>query len=55
VNSVDPGWCATDMGGAAAPRSPVDGALSLYAVIAGAPEVIGSGKFFSSATKPTEW
>ena len=55
VNSVDPGWCRTDMGGPAAARSPFEGALSIYALIAGHPGVIGTGKFFDSKGEHVEW
>ena len=47
VNSVDPGWCRTDMGGPGAARSPLEGALSIYTMLAGHPGVVGTGKNFS--------
>lgn len=55
VNSVDPGWCRTDMGGPTAPRSPFDGALSIYELIAGHPGVIETGKFFNSKGEHIAW
>jgi len=38
VNSVCPGWCRTDMGGAGAPRSAVDGATGIVWLAADAPQ-----------------
>lgn len=55
VNSVDPGWCKTDMGGPAAPRTPFEGALSIYELIAGHPGVIETGKFFNSRGEHADW
>lgn len=55
VNSVDPGWCRTDMGGPSAPRTPFDGALSIYELIAGHPGVIETGKFFNSKGEHAPW
>ena len=48
VNSVDPGWCATRMGGLAAPRKPHEGAASIAAIVLGSPADVGSGHFYSS-------
>lgn len=58
VNSVDPGWCRTDMGGAGAPRSGDDGADSLVQVaLSTAPAAAppATGQFFNSAGKPFAW
>jgi NAD(P)-dependent dehydrogenase (short-subunit alcohol dehydrogenase family) len=55
LTSVDPGWCATDMGGKAATRTPRDGAESIYRAIVSAQEVVPSGSFLSSAGKPQAW
>jgi len=38
VNSVCPGWCRTEMGGAAAPRSPEQGAAGIVWLAADAPQ-----------------
>lgn len=53
VVAADPGWCKTDMGGAGAPRTSVQGAESLYkaAMADGAP----SGAFLSTEGAPMEW
>jgi NAD(P)-dependent dehydrogenase (short-subunit alcohol dehydrogenase family) len=38
VNSVCPGWCRTEMGGAGAPRSPEEGAAGIAWLAADAPQ-----------------
>jgi NAD(P)-dependent dehydrogenase (short-subunit alcohol dehydrogenase family) len=48
ASAVDPGWCSTAMGGATAPRSPRDGALSVLALVLGSAETVGSGGVFTS-------
>lgn len=53
-SAVDPGWCATDMGGPTARRSPMDGALSIYSILIGAPHVIGTGHIYSSRGERVE-
>lgn len=55
VNAVDPGWCRTDMGGAAAPRSATDGALSILHLVESSTRVVGSGKLFSARGAPVDW
>ncbi len=45
VNSVSPGWCRTEMGGAAAPRSPERGADTIAWLAADAPAGL-TGRFF---------
>lgn len=53
VNSVCPGWVATDMGGATAPRSPAEGAASvLWAV--DLPDDGPTGGFFRDG-QPLPW
>jgi NAD(P)-dependent dehydrogenase (short-subunit alcohol dehydrogenase family) len=44
VNSLDPGWLRTDLGGPNAPGEPVDGGKRVLALAALSPEV--TGKFF---------
>lgn len=55
VNSVDPGWCSTAMGGPGAPRTAVQGAQSLFALVHGHPQAIGTGQFYSHDGKQTSW
>lgn len=55
VNAVDPGWCRTDMGGETAPRSAAEGARSIYALLCGDEEVIGTGRFYDCRGKVREW
>lgn len=57
VNSVDPGWCSTDMGGAQAPRSARDGAMSVFALIEGvaAPGKSTGGFWSPHGQKYPEW
>jgi len=38
VNSVCPGWCRTEMGGAGAPRSAAEGAAGIVWLAADAPQ-----------------
>jgi NAD(P)-dependent dehydrogenase (short-subunit alcohol dehydrogenase family) len=45
VNSVCPGWCRTEMGGANAPRSVEEGAAGIVWLVADAPQK-GTGKFW---------
>lgn len=45
VCSVSPGWCATDMGGAGAPRTPAQGARSIAAAL----ELLRAGRVPSGA------
>ena len=45
VNSVCPGWCSTDMGGAQAPRTPEQGADTIAWLAVDAPHSL-TGKFF---------
>jgi NAD(P)-dependent dehydrogenase (short-subunit alcohol dehydrogenase family) len=44
VNSLDPGWLKTDLGGPEAPGEPVDGGKRVLALAALSPDV--TGKFF---------
>ncbi len=53
VVAVDPGWCKTDMGGAGAPRTSVQGAESLYR--AAVAEGVPNGAFLSTEGAPMEW
>ncbi len=53
VNSVCPGWCRTDMGGAQAPRSAEDGAKSILWLAFDAPKSL-SGGFYRDGKK-VEW
>ncbi|MBI2959994.1 MAG: SDR family oxidoreductase [Betaproteobacteria bacterium] len=53
VNSVCPGWCRTDMGGAAAPRSPEEG-IDTVVWLATLPEDGPSGGFFRDR-QPIAW
>lgn len=53
VNSVCPGWCRTDMGSAAAPRSAAEGAASI-AWAALLPDDGPSGGFFRDG-QPVAW
>lgn len=50
VNAVCPGWCRTDMGGAAAPRSPADGADTPVWLATEAPREL-TGKFLRDRTE----
>lgn len=53
INAVDPGWCRTRMGGSQAPKTPEEGAKSVFwAVVNGGPEVTGG--FFAWGT-PQPW
>ena len=49
VTAVDPGWCRTDRGGEAAPRSANAGALSILHAVFGDAGVIGTGALYNSA------
>jgi NAD(P)-dependent dehydrogenase (short-subunit alcohol dehydrogenase family) len=53
VNSICPGWTATDMGGASAPRSPAEGARGIVWA-ATLPDDGPSGGFFRDG-KPLAW
>lgn len=53
INAVDPGWVSTDMGGAAAPRTPKQAAESILWLAAIGSEG-PSGKFFRDG-KQIEW
>lgn len=53
VNSVCPGWCRTEMGGANAPRSPEDGARSIYWAAVKADQGV-TGGFFRDG-EPVAW
>lgn len=55
VNSVDPGWCSTRMGGAGAPRTPRQGAESIFRILTGDPAVIGTGRFFGADGRECPW
>ena len=47
VNMCCPGWCATDMGSSAAPRTPAEGArVAVWLAVARDDEISGSGHFF---------
>ena len=55
VNAVDPGWCRTDMGGDLAPRSPAEGARSIYAALVTDAALSGTGSLFSRDGRRTTW
>jgi len=47
VNMCCPGWCATDMGSSAAPRSPAEGAkVAVWLATADSEEIGGTGNFY---------
>jgi NAD(P)-dependent dehydrogenase (short-subunit alcohol dehydrogenase family) len=53
VNSVDPGWVRTDMGGSNAPRSVEEGAATIV-WLATLPDSGPTGGFFHDR-RPVEW
>ena len=55
VSSVDPGWCKTDMGTSAAPRTAKEGAISIYNAVIDEKGGLNTGQFLSNAGVPMEW
>lgn len=55
VTSVDPGWCSTDMGTMAAPRTPQQGAESIYNAVKDEKGGLNNGQYLSSTGVPMEW
>jgi NAD(P)-dependent dehydrogenase (short-subunit alcohol dehydrogenase family) len=55
VTAVDPGWCATDMGGKGAPRTPSQGAASILWAAAGPEAEVGTGRFIGTEEREIAW
>jgi NAD(P)-dependent dehydrogenase (short-subunit alcohol dehydrogenase family) len=54
VSAVDPGWCATAMGGPSAPRKPAEGALSVLHMVLSSADTVGTGKVHTSKGQVVE-